>query len=138
MTERVEDLIRYRLSRAEETLEEARLLAENKHGNATVNRLYYACFYAVLALLIRDGRYSSKHSGVRALFNVHFIKTGAISKEMARIYNDLFERRQEGDYDDFIVFDAADVQIWISEAESFVRCISEWIQRSDKLSPSKM
>ena len=35
---------------------------------------------------------------------------------MARIYNDLFERRQEGDYDDFIVFDAVDVQIWLSEA----------------------
>ena len=63
MNNRGEELIRYRLSRAEETLEEARLLAENKHGNAAVNRLYYACFYAVLALLIRDGRYSSKHSG---------------------------------------------------------------------------
>jgi len=70
MNDRGEELIRYRLSRAEETLEEARLLAENKHGNAAVNRLYYACFYAVLALLIRDGRYSSKHSGVRALFNI--------------------------------------------------------------------
>jgi uncharacterized protein (UPF0332 family) len=127
MNDRGEELIRYRLSRAEETLEEARLLAENKHGNAAVNRLYYACFYAVLALLIRDGRYSSKHSGVRALFNIHFVKTGEVPKEMARIYNDLFERRQEGDYDDFIVFDAVDVQNWLSEAESFVRCISEWI-----------
>lgn len=132
MNARGEELIRYRLSRAEETLEEARLLAENKHGNAAVNRLYYACFYAVLALLIRNGRYSSKHSGVRALFNIHFVKTGEVPKEMARIYNDLFERRQEGDYDDFIVFDAVDVQIWLSEAESFVRCISEWIQRADK------
>ena len=132
MNDRGEELIRYRLSRAEETLEEAHLLAENKHGNAAVNRLYYACFYAVLALLIRDGRYSSKHSGVRALFNIHFVKTGEVPKEMARIYNDLFERRQEGDYDDFIVFDAVDVQNWLSEAESFVRCISEWIQRADK------
>ena len=76
MNARGEELIRYRLSRAEETLEEARLLAENKNGNAAVNRLYYACFYAVLALLIRDGRYSSKHSGVRALFNIHFVKNG--------------------------------------------------------------
>ena len=132
MNDRGEELIQYRLSRAKETLEEARLLAENKHGNAAVNRLYYACFYAVLALLIRDGRYSSKHSGVRALFNIHFVKTGQVPKEMARIYNDLFERRQEGDYDDFIVFDEMDVQIWLSEAELFVRCISEWILRADK------
>ena len=106
MNDRGEELIRYRPSRAEETLVEARLLAENKHGNAAVNRLYYACFYAVLALLILDGRHSSKHSGVRGLFNIHFVKTGEVPKEMARIYNDLFERRQEGDYDDFIVFNA--------------------------------
>lgn len=36
MNDRGEELIRYRLSRAEETLEEARLLAENKHGKKEI------------------------------------------------------------------------------------------------------
>jgi uncharacterized protein (UPF0332 family) len=127
----ISDLIRYRLLRAGETLEEARLLAEKKHENAAVNRLYYACFYSLLALLIQADHFSSKHSGVRSLFNMHFVKTGKVSKEMARIYNDLFERRQEGDYDDFVVFEAADVQIWIAEAETFVRAISELIHNKN-------
>ena len=127
MNGNIEDLIRYRLSRAAETLDEARLLAEKKHGNAAVNRLYYACFYAVIALLIRKGHYSSKHSGVRALFNMNHVRTGVVPKKMAQIYNDLFERRQEGDYDDFVIFDVGDVLVWITEAETFVTYISNRI-----------
>jgi uncharacterized protein (UPF0332 family) len=65
--------------------------------NPCVNRLYYACFYAVSALLLRHGFSSSKHTGVRSLFNRHFVKTGKISKALAQIYNDLFARRQESD-----------------------------------------
>jgi len=125
----VNDVVRYRLARAEETLEDARLLAEKKHGNAAVNRLYYACFYAVLALLIQNGQQSSKHTGVRSLLNMYFVKTGEVPKDMARIYNDLFERRQEGDYDDFVAFDPVDVQVWIVEAESFVQHVSNLISK---------
>lgn len=45
-----------------------------------------------------DGLASSKHSGVRSLFNREYVKSGYIPEELARTYNDLFERRQEGDY----------------------------------------
>jgi uncharacterized protein (UPF0332 family) len=79
-------------------LEDARVLAREKRWNACVNRLYYACFYAVSALLVCDGLSSSKHSGIRGLFNKQYVKTGQIPKGIARIYNDLFERRQESDY----------------------------------------
>lgn len=39
-------LIRHRMDRARESLEEARLLLEAERFNGSVNRLYYACFYA--------------------------------------------------------------------------------------------
>ena len=94
MSGSVNDLVRYRLARAEETLAEARLLAEGNHWNAAVNRLYYACFYAILALFGQEGLTSSRHSGIRSLFNIRFMKTGKLSKETASTYNDLFERRQ--------------------------------------------
>ena len=64
-----EALIRYRLERARETLAEAATLAHASHWNGCVNRLYYACFYAVTALLLRKGLGSSKHSGTLGLFN---------------------------------------------------------------------
>ncbi|MCK9363988.1 MAG: HEPN domain-containing protein [Syntrophales bacterium] len=130
MNDSQNELIRYRLARAEETLDEARLLAQGYHWNAAVNRLYYACFYAVLALLSQSDLSSSKHSGVRSLFTVHFVKTGKLPKEMARTYNDLFERRQEGDYDDYVIFSAEDVQSWIGTAESFVKVIKGLIHEN--------
>ena len=43
MSGNVDDLINYRIARARETLEEARVLADTGHWNASVNRLYYAC-----------------------------------------------------------------------------------------------
>ena len=48
-------LVRYRLERAREAIDEARLLFETGHLHTYVNRLYYACFYAVSALLFTPG-----------------------------------------------------------------------------------
>ena len=55
MKEETRTLIDYRLERARESLQEANILLERGHGNAFVNRLYYACFYAVSALLLTKG-----------------------------------------------------------------------------------
>lgn len=68
------ELVKYRLDRADEALEEAVLLADNAKWNTCVNRLYYSCFYAVSALLAKDDLSSSKHTGVRSLFNLHYVK----------------------------------------------------------------
>lgn len=92
------DLVLYRLQRARQTLEDACLLVNASRWNPCVNRLYYACFDAVSGLLLQDGLSSSKHTGVRSLFNRHYVRTGKVPKELAPIDDDLFERRQEGDY----------------------------------------
>jgi len=120
VTQGSRDLVLYRLNRARESIEEARVLADAGRWNACVNRLYYACFYSVSALLVKDDLASSKHTGVRGLFNKHYVRTGKVPKELARIYNDLFERRQEGDYIDFVTFGETQVLPWISQAEKFI------------------
>jgi uncharacterized protein (UPF0332 family) len=122
------DLILYRMARAQETLEEAHILADSGRWNACVNRLYYACFYAISALLVRDGLSSSKHAGVRSLFNRQYVKTGKIPKNLASVYNDLFERRQEGDYIDYVNFQESQVLPWISKAEELVGYIACMVQ----------
>ncbi len=118
------ELIKYKLARAQETLDEARLLLDAGHNIATVNRLYYACFYATLALLLTDGLSSSKHAGIRSLFNRYWIKTGKLSVAFGNLYNDLFDHRQRGDYADFISFDTADVKKWLEGAEDLIKAIS--------------
>jgi uncharacterized protein (UPF0332 family) len=110
-------------------MEDARILANAGRWNACVNRLYYACFYVVSSLLVRHGLSSSKHTGVRSLFNKHYVKTGKIPKDLARIYNDLFERRQEGDYIDFVRFQESQVLPWISEAEQLIEHITSLVEK---------
>ena len=129
MTEWSSDLVMHRITRAKETMEDARILANAGRWNACVNRLYYACFYVVSALLLYNGLSSSKHTGVRSLFNRQYVKTGKIPKELARTYNDLFERRQEGDYIDFVIFRKSQVLPLISKAEQLIMHISDMIEK---------
>ena len=124
MTVPIRYLVVYRLQRAHDSLEDAHLLADARRWNLCVNRLYYACFYAVSALLIQVHMSSSRHSGVRSLFNRHFVKTGKINADTARIFNDLFQRRQEGDYVDFVRFEESQGRSWMPQAEVFVATVA--------------
>jgi len=118
------ELVIYRIQKGRETLEDARVLAAANRWNTCVNRLYYACYYAVSGLLAAKGLSSSKHTGIRSLFNRYYVKPGIVSKDMATIYNDLFERRQESDYADFIDFEENQVKPLMPKAEAFVEHIA--------------
>jgi uncharacterized protein (UPF0332 family) len=121
------NLIRYRIEKARATLVDARILADAQRWNTCVNRLYYACFYAVSALLALHDLSSVRHTGVRSLFNQHFVKTGKIPEELAQLYNDIFERCQESDYMDFITFEESQIILWLPEVEKFVEHIAREI-----------
>lgn len=90
------------------------------HWNACMNRIYYACFYATTALLASRGLASSKHAGVRSLLHRQFVRGGDVPVELGRLYDNLFESRQEGDYVDFVEFQESDVRPWIPQAREFV------------------
>jgi uncharacterized protein (UPF0332 family) len=74
MTGTTKDLINYRLERAKETLEDAKLLAEKQRWNSAINRLY-AAYYAVIALLLKGSFKTTIHNGVKSKFSEQFIKT---------------------------------------------------------------
>jgi len=100
-----EDYIKYRFEKAISTINEVETLIEKGFYNTAVNRMYYACFYAVGALLIKHGIIVSSHSGSRQKFGSLFVQTGLIDKESGKLYSELFEKRQKGDYNDFFDFD---------------------------------
>lgn len=68
------DYVKYRLEKAEETYEVALLLVREKKWNSAVNRFYYACFYAISALLVQSEIETKSHSGVKTQFFLKFIK----------------------------------------------------------------
>jgi len=129
MTEGQEDLIRYKISRAEETLDEARVMLQTSHPYGAANRIYYACFYVVTALLLTKSLSSSKHSGVIALFNRHFVKPGLISVDMAKFYSRMFDNRLESDYADWVEVEKQDIQEELVHSEEFVNAIIALIKK---------
>lgn len=117
-------LVRYRLERAREAIDEARLLFETGHLHTYVNRLYYACFYAVSALLLSQNISTSKHTQVRSWLHKEFIRTGKIPVEQGQFFDLLFNNRQKGDYSDLVVFQADQVKPWLEQTTRFVDCVA--------------
>jgi uncharacterized protein (UPF0332 family) len=127
MTHPKEELIKYRLQRAEAALEEAGVMADMHHWETCINRLYYACFYAVNALLLKFDLVSAKHTGVRSLFNSHFIATGKIEKHHGQLYNLLFKYRQQSDYEDLFKIEEHIVKEWLLQTKDFLKDIAAYI-----------
>jgi len=120
--------IEYRLEKANETYEVALLLFDNSKWNSTINRLYYSCFYAVSALLVKEGIKAKSHSGIKSMFFLNYIKTEIISLEYGKLYSDLFDWRQKGDYGDFFDFEKEDVQPLMKPTKELINKIIEIIK----------
>ena len=75
------------------------------------------------------GLSSSKHSGVRSLFNREFMKSGIISEEHGDFYNRMFGFRQRGDYEDFVEFDREEVKRWLDRAKDFINSVEQVIEK---------
>ena len=87
------DIVAYRIECAERTLGEIDNLLALKYYNNAANRMYYACYYAVSALLIANGIITKSHDGVKQMFGLHFIRTGVFPSSYGKDYSNLFEAR---------------------------------------------
>ena len=121
-------IIRRRLARANAAIGEASVLLDAGYEDAAVSRLYYACFYAVSALLARHDLASSKHTGVLAFFNRHFVRPGIVTRELGQFYNDLFSYRQQSDYEDFAEFDVEWVRSLLAQGAQFVAHVARLVE----------
>lgn len=55
-----------------------------------------------------------------------------MAKDKVRIYYDLFERRHEGDYVDFVRYEESQVRAWLPEAEAFVEYVAGFLAVEDE------
>ena len=127
MTYLKNDIIRYRLEKSQVTFNEAKSLASNGFWNGAANRLYYSCFYSVIALLAKDDIPASTHNGVRTEFFRRYIKTEILGRSFSSLYTDLMGKRQESDYDDFHNFSEEDISPLFKEVENFNQTITDFI-----------
>lgn len=125
-------LIDYRMQRAYDTLKEAEVMNRESFYNAAVNRLYYACYYAAVALLLKYDIQTQTHNGVKTMLGLHFISTGKLSIKIGKTFGTLFEKRHSGDYDDFVYCDQELVDSLCPQAKSFIDAVNALIVGTNK------
>lgn len=118
------EYIEYRFRRAEESFEEALILIDNSKWNTAISRLYYSCYYAAIALLLKYNIEVRTHSGVRTKFNSTFIKTGLIDIKFGKLLSHLADYRQKGDYGDLYDFDDKIVLPLVDQVREFISAIN--------------
>lgn len=124
------DVVRYRIENAHKTLDEVQSHIEMGYYNTAVNRMYYACYYAVGALLVANKIVSKSHEGVKHMFGLHFVKTGKISDDLGKFYSNLFEKRTRGDYEDLFDNNLATCNDIYSKAKEFVETVEALINNN--------
>ena len=121
-------LVEYRLERAYATMQEAAVMTEKEFYNAAINRLYYACYYATEALLLKNKIEAKSHAGVKAMLGLHFVSKGLVPISIGKILSTLYEKRQSGDYDDFIFCDKEMTDDLTVQAQTFIDYIGKLVK----------
>ena len=119
------ELIKFRIEQAKETISDAEILIKFGKFRSAVNRIYYGMFYCLLALGLKHQFESSKHQQLIGWFNKNFIHTGKIDEKFGVMLRDAFKERQKGDYEIFVQFTKeevdemfADMKIFVAEIEN--------------------
>ena len=91
-------IVTLELERVDKTLKEMDIQRRNGLWGMVANRLYYALFHAVSALLISDQHEVDTHRGAVNRFSLYYVKTGIFTNEEGRLYSQLQSLREDGDY----------------------------------------
>lgn len=119
--------IRKLMALAEQALATAQINFEAGDFRATVNRAYYAIFYAASAMLLTIELERRKHSGVISAFRKHFIKSGLIEAEYSNIYGETLVVRENADYAIELPIDLDTAKLALQQAGRFVQRMREYL-----------
>ena len=126
------ELINYRISRAQEAIEEVDVLITSKKYDAAVTRIYYGIFYIINALATIDNFSTSKHSQLIGYFNKEYVKEKIIDPKIGKFLNRAYELRTKSDYGEFTNYSDEEVKSYFEEMKDFIYTIEEIINKKIK------
>ena len=127
MSEKKVDLCIYRMRSAIETLWVSALCLESQHYKDSINRSYYAAFYAVKAVLALEEVDFKRHKDAVAYFNKTYVATDIFSREIGKKLGRLKQERETSDYDDFYIASAADATEQYAAAEFIITEVKQYL-----------
>jgi uncharacterized protein (UPF0332 family) len=104
-------------------LNSARTLAAAEDWNGAVDRLFYACEYALKAVLGDRGLNAKGHAGREHLMHMHLIRPGILEARLGSAYRTLSVERLRADYEDGVLFDAEDFGPLLDLAQEFTAAL---------------
>ena len=127
MSEKKVDLCIYRMRSAIETLGVSALCLESQHYKDSINRSYYAAFYAVKAVLALEEVDFKRHKDAVAYFNKTYVATDIFPRKKKKKLGRLKQERETSDYDDFYIASAADATEQYAAAEFIITEVKQYL-----------
>lgn len=133
MNNKARDLSLYRMENAKDTLDTARLCMEHKRYKDSINRCYYAAFYAIKAVLALEEKDFKRHKDAVGYFNQTYVATGVFQRELGKQLGRLKRKREASDYDDFYVVSYEEALEQYQAAEMIVRSVRQFLTEKEIL-----
>lgn len=122
------DLVNLYLDKARQTVGECEIAIVAESWGMAANRMYYALFHAVTALLVNDGIPVGSHRGVKALFGQHYVLTGKFTSDNSKLLAQMETLRDKADYNIMYVATREQVMPHIGEVKKFIDEIEEYVE----------
>lgn len=128
LDKRKEELCQYRMSNAEETLKVSISLFEGEHYRDSLNRSYYAVFYALKAVLALEEKISSDirmcwHILIRAMLQLVKFQE-SVAEKIAQLQ----QKREKSDYDDFYIASKEETKEQLENAKTIITLVKEYLK----------
>lgn len=121
------DLAKYKLERAREELDTAKLLFENEKLKAANNRAYYSIYYSLTAVLCLEPIAFKRHKDTIGYFNKNYVHTGLFPGEIGRNISKAAKVRHASDYDEFYIASKEEAEKQIQTAKVLAELVDKYI-----------
>ena len=121
------NIIKYRVEKSSSTIIEAKDNAKLGHWNLVANRLYYALFYMIAALLLDKDIQFKSHAGAIRAIGLHFVSKGLLTSEEGSLISRLQNMRSSGDYDDLFNWTEENVAPMFEPTEALLNKMKQMI-----------
>jgi uncharacterized protein (UPF0332 family) len=118
-----ETLVKMYWERCEEAFTDADAAIASERWNNAANRIYYAVFYAVCSLFVKDGHPIKSHRGAKNILGLNYVVTGKIDPETSKIFSQLETLRDLADYDVAFLATKEEVMDYRPKADAFIAAV---------------
>ena len=129
MDDRQRDLSNYRITEADDSLKVAEHCLKEGWYKDSINRSYYAAFYAVKAILALSTVDFKRHKDVMGYFNKEYVAKEIFPREIGRKLGTLQRVREKSDYDDFYIASREKAEEQFQTAELVIGEVKKYLDK---------